>query len=271
MLCVLSLGADMRRREFITLLGGSAAAWPLAARAQQKAMPLIGFLNSGSPDALAPRVRAFRQGLNQSGYTEGENVAIEFRWAEGDYGRLSAMAAELVRRPVAVIAASAINAAAAAKAVTSTIPIVFSGGVDPVKFGLVASLAHPGGNATGITFFANAVAQKRLSLLHELLPKGVVIGLLVNPTNTTAETITDDLRTAAEELKHKLVVVKASTGGDVDAAFAALEQSGASGLITYADAFLTSRRVQLAILAARYAIPTIYPSRRIRVLTLSGR
>jgi putative ABC transport system substrate-binding protein len=199
--------------------------------------------------------------LNQSGYIEGQNVAIEFRWAEGHYDWLPAMAAELVRRQVTVIVASAIPAAVAAKAATSTIPIVFSGGVDPVRFGLVDSLAHPGGNATGIAYFSNAVGQKRLGLLHELVPKAAVIGLLVNPSNTTAEAATNDLQAAAEELGHKLTVVKASTGGDIDAAFGTLVQLRVGGLIIYADAFFTSRRVQLATLVARHAIPTIYPSR----------
>jgi putative ABC transport system substrate-binding protein len=251
----------MRRRKFITLVGGAAAAWPLGARAQQPAMPVIGFLNNGLPDALEPRVRAFRQGLNETGYVEDRNVVIEFRWAEGHYDRLSAMAAELVRRQVAVIAASPINAAIAAKSATSKIPIVFSGGVDPVKFGLVTGLAHPGGNATGVTFFSNAVGQKRLGLLHELVPNGAVIGLLVNPNNTTAEAATNELQVAAQELGHKLVVAKASTGSEIDSAFATLMQPRIGGLIIYSDGFFTSRRVQLATLAARHAIPAIYPNR----------
>ena len=186
----------MRRREFVTLVGG-AAAWPLAARAQQ---PVIGFLNDGSSDAFARRLEAFRQGLSELGYVEGQNIAIEFRWAEGRYDQLPVMAADLARRQVAVIAASASPSALAAKGATSTIPIIFAIGGDPVKFGLVKSVARPDGNVTGINFFTTAVGQKRLGLLHELVAKGAVIGFLVNPSNPNTTRDTEDTQAAAEQL-----------------------------------------------------------------------
>jgi putative ABC transport system substrate-binding protein len=250
----------VRRREFITILGG-AAAWPLAARAQQPSMPVIGFLNSGSADPFGARVRAFHDGLNQTGYIEGRNAVIEFRWAEGNYDRLPEMAADLVRREVAVIAASATPAAIAAKAATSTIPIAFAVGGDPVRFGLVASFARPGGNATGIHFFTNDVTQKRFRLLHELVPKGAMIGLLVHPGSPNTEVDTKDAQAAAEELGHKLVIVNASAGPDIDAAFAQLVQLQVGGLVVHADALFTMRRGQIATLAARHAIPAISANR----------
>jgi putative ABC transport system substrate-binding protein len=254
----------MRRREFIALLGG-AAAWPLAARAQQST-PVIGFLNTGLSDASASRVAAFREGLRETGYTEGQGVAIEFRWAEGRYDRLPAMAADLVHRQVAVIAASATAAALAAKAATSSIPIIFSIGGDPVKFGLITSLARPGGNVTGVNFFTTALGQKRLGLLHELVPKAAVIGFLVNPSNPNAARDTEAAQAAAEQLGHKLVVVKASTATEIDRAFAALAQARVGGLVVNPDGFFTGRRVQIIMLAARHAIPAIDPSRDFAVV-----
>jgi putative ABC transport system substrate-binding protein len=254
------MAIHIRRRDFIGALGG-AAAWPLAAHAQQPAMPIIGFLNSGSADPFGARVRAFHHGLNQTGYIESRNAVIEFRWAEGNYDRLPEMAADLVGRQVAVIAASATPAAIAAKAATSTIPIVFSIGGDPVRFGLVASFARPNGNATGIHFFTNDVTQKRFRLIHELMPKGAMIGLLVHPESPNTEVDTKDAQAAAEELGHKLVIVNASTGPEIDAAFAQLVQLQVGGLVVQAEALFTMRRGQIATLAARHAIPAISADR----------
>ena len=251
----------MRRRKFLGILGGVAASWPLAAAAQQTAMPVIGFLNTGISDTSANRVAAFREGLRETGYIEGQSVAIEFRWAEGRYDRLPAMAADLVHRQVAVIAASATAAALAAKAATSTIPIIFSIGGDPVKFGLVTSLARPGGIVTGVNFFTTALGQKRLGLLHELIPKAAVIGLLVNPSNPNAAPDTEEAQTAAGQLGHKLVVVKASTKTEIDTAFATLVQARVGGLVVNPDGFFTGRRVQITTLATRHAIPAIHPTR----------
>jgi len=246
----------MRRREFVTLLGG-APAWPLAARAQQ---PVIGFLNDGSSDINTNRLEAFRQGLSELGYVEGKNIAIEFRRAEGRYDRLPVMATDLVRRQVAVIAASATPSAVAAKGATSTIPIIFALGGDPVKFGLVKSLARPDGNVTGINFFTNVLGQKRLGLLHELVAKGAVIGFLVNPSNPNTTPDIEEAQTATEQLGHKLVTVKASTVAEIDTAFATLVQANVGGLIVDADAFFNTRRIQITTLATRYGIPAIHPS-----------
>jgi putative tryptophan/tyrosine transport system substrate-binding protein len=252
----------MKRREFISLLGGAAAAWPLAARAQQT-MPVIGYLSAGSPEAFAPRLRAFRQGLTELGYVEGRNVAIEYRWAGERYDRLPVLAAELVDRHVSVIVtASGIPAALAAKAATSTIPIVFQLGFDPVKAGLVTSLNRPGGNITGVANISGELNAKRLELLHELVPNAGVIGILVNPANAlNAETTPQEVRAAAQALGLQTQVVRASTASEVDAAFATLVQQGAKALFVANDAFLNNRSDQLAALSARHRIPAIYEYR----------
>jgi putative ABC transport system substrate-binding protein len=221
----------MRRRNFITLLGGVAAAWPLAVRAQQPPMPVIGFLGSESPDVFANRLREFREGLSETGYIEGRNVTIEFRWAEGQYNRLPEMAAGLVRHQVSVIAANGPPAALAAKAATSTLPIVFSGGIDPVKLGLVAGLNQPGGNVTGVSQFSTALEGKRLELLHELVPHAAVIALLVNPTFPGTDSITNDMQVAAHVLGLKLNVLNASSEHDLDTAIASIVQLRAGALV----------------------------------------
>jgi putative tryptophan/tyrosine transport system substrate-binding protein len=252
----------MRRREFITLLGGVAATWPLAARAQQPAMPVIGFLNGASPEGYARPLSAFREGLSASGYVEGRNVAIEYRWAEGQYDRLPELAADLVRRQVTVIAATTNPAGPAAKAATTTIPIVFTMGSDPVQLGVVASLNRPSGNITGVTVLAVELGPKRLELLHELVPTATTIALLVNPTNlAVAETESRDLQAAASTLGLQLYVVRASTERDLDAVFASLAELHTGGLVIGADPFFISRIELLATLAVRYAMPTIYQYR----------
>jgi putative ABC transport system substrate-binding protein len=254
----------VKRREFITLLGG-AAAWPLAARAQQPAMPVIGFLDPRSPDGMTERVRAFRQGLKNTGIVEGENVAIEYRWAENQIDRLPALAADLVRRRVAVIAAPGGAASAlAAKAATSTIPIVFTVNEDPVRLGLVASLARPGGNATGINFLSGELVAKRLELLRELVPGAARVALLVNPTAaTSAERTLLDVEPAARAIGLQIQVVNASTIREIDAAFATFVRERPDALFVGSDALFVSRRVQLANLASRHAVPATYSSREI--------
>jgi putative ABC transport system substrate-binding protein len=250
----------MRRRDFITLLGG-AAAWPVAARAQQSAMPVVGFLDSSSAHEYAPFLAAFRAGLNEAGLVEGRNVAIEYRWADGHYDRLPALAAELVRVPVAVLVATGITAAAAAKATTSTVPIVFNTGGDPVRFGLVASLNRPRANITGVASLGKVLVAKRFELLRELVPKADAIAFLVNPNNAVAELDTSDAQAAAAALGQKLIVVKVGSEGDIDAAFATVAQQRGSGLLQQLDPFLQSRRDQLVALAARYRLPAIYERR----------
>jgi putative ABC transport system substrate-binding protein len=248
----------MRRRQFITLLGG-AAAWPLAARAQQAAMPVVGFLGTESAELWADPLRAFRQGLSETGHVEGRNVAIEYRWAEGQNNRLPALAADLVRRGVTVIAAPlSISAAQAAQAATATTPIVFLTAGDPVAFGLVASLNRPGGNLTGVTNLNVEVGPKRLELLHELLPTETILALLINPTNPTAETLARDLQAAASTLAVQLHVLHASTESEFDSVFATLVKMRAGGLVIGADPFFTSRSERLAALALRHGMPTSY-------------
>ena len=239
-------------------MGASMAAWPRAARAQQPAMPVIGFLHGASPGTYAPRMTAFRQGLKEAGYVEGHNVAIEYRWAEGHYDRLPALAADLVRRQVAEIVTGGTPAALAAKAATSTIPIVINVGIDPVQFGLVASLNRPGGNVTGTAVLTVEVAAKRLEVLHELLRTSAAVALLVNPNNPATEPETKGVRDAARSLGLQLHVLDASTEGEIDAAFEKLIELRAGGLLVGADAFLTSQRDQIVALAARHAVPVIY-------------
>jgi len=249
----------MRRREFITLIGGAAVAWPLAVRAQQPAMPVVGFLSNASPDLYANRLRPFRQGLKEAGYVEGQNVAIEYRWAEGQNNRLPTLAAELVHRQVTVIVAGGgTPTAVAAKAATATIPIVFAVSSDPVKIGLVASLNRPGGNLTGVTSLNLEVGPKRLELLRELIPTATIIAVLVNPTNPNlAEPFTRVMKAAASTLGLQLHVLQASTDRDFDKVFAALVQLRAGALVINNDAFFLSRIEQLAALTVRHAVPTI--------------
>jgi ABC-type uncharacterized transport system substrate-binding protein len=250
----------MKRRDFITLLG-AASAWPLAARAQQPTMPIIGFLNGASAAGYAPMVAAFRRGLKELGYVEGQNVAIEFRWAEGQYDRLPALATDLVRRQATVIAATSTPAAQAAKAVTSTTPIVFTTGADPVELGLVASLNRPGGNVTGVSFLVNELTAKQLEVPHQTIPREGLIGFLVNPAFANAASQMREAQNAAHALGHQLVVLTARTESEIDAAFATLVQQRARGLVTISDPFLNSRRDQLVALAAHHSLPALYPVR----------
>jgi putative ABC transport system substrate-binding protein len=257
-------GSQMRRREFIALMGGSAAAlslfWPLAARAQQPAMPVIGYLQPGSPNAS--QVAAFRKGLSETGFVEGKNVAIEFRWAHNDNSRLPELAADLVRRRVAVIVTpNGFGPAFAAKAATATIPIVFGNGVDPVQTGLVASLNRPGGNLTGINGMGAELGPKLLGLLHELVPGAARFAVLVNPTSPAADTMIADLQGAAATIGRQIEVLTAVTNRDIDAAFASLVQKRVDALVVVPGLQIANINAQLVTLAARHAVPAIYPNR----------
>ena len=253
----------MQRREFIILLGGTAAAWPLTVRAQQQVLPVVGFVNVASvKGGYAPFLSAFLKGLSEAGYVDGQNVTIEYRWAEGRLDQLPSLVADLVQRRVTVIAATSTPAALAAKAATTTIPIIFEMASDPVRLGLVASLNRPGGNITGVTNANVGIAPKRLQLLHELVPTASAMALLVNPANPTlAETNTKELQAAARALGLELHVLNASTEGDFDEVFTKLIQLRASGLVIGPDTFFTSRREQLASLTVRHSVPTIYQNR----------
>jgi putative tryptophan/tyrosine transport system substrate-binding protein len=249
----------MRRRDFIKVIAGSAAAWPLAARAQQPAMPVIGFLDSGSSDSMAANLASFRQGLSETGYTEGKNVTIDYLWAQGRYERLPVLAAELVRRQVTVIAATRSSGPGlAAKAATSTIPIVFQTGGDPVKDGLVTSLNRPGGNVTGVTRLSNELIQKRFGLIAELVPKATTIALLVNPTNPAAKAQVQEMQEPTHERGLKFQVVNVSTEAELGPALADAAQLHADALIQAADQLFAARREQIVALTIRHAIPTIF-------------
>jgi len=252
----------LRRREFITLLGGAATAvWPFSGRAQQSAMPVIGFLNSGTAEGFVPRVAAYRRGLGETGFQEGKNVAIEFRWANGRYDRLPSMAADLVARQVAVIAAGGPPAARAAKAATSTIPVVFTSGDDPVQEGLVASLNRPGGNVTGVYLFLTQLIAKKLGLLHDLLPQVSVIGAILNPGTAGGGVQAKDLEATGRALGLRVQFANAGSDKEIEEGFARLGQQRVGALIVGADPYYVSRRAEIVALAARYAIPTIYELR----------
>ena len=255
----------MKRREFIALLGGAAAAWPLGARGQQPAMPVIGFLNGASPDGYAPFVAAFRQGLNEAGYVDGQNATIEYRWAEDHYDRLPALVADLIQRKVTVIAATTTPAALAAKAATSTIPIVFTTGGDPIKLGLVASLNRPGGNVTGVSNLLLELGSKQLGLLRELLPAITAITILVNPNFAGTESQLGDVKGAARTLGLQLIALRAGNDQEIETAFATIAQQGERALVVGVDPSFLDRRDHIIALAARYAIPTIYPLRHFAV------
>jgi putative tryptophan/tyrosine transport system substrate-binding protein len=246
----------MKRREFITLLGG-AAAWPFAARAQQPAMPVIGFLSARSADSMTKFLAAFRSGLGESGYVEGRNVMIDFRGAEGRYDRLPGLAADLTARRVAVIVSPAMAPAFAAKAATATIPIVFLTGADPVQFGLVESLNRPGGNLTGLAVLDNTLVPKQLEMLHELVPSATLVAFLVNPKNPIAETDTKDLRAAASITRQQILVLNASTESDLNDAFTALTQQGANALLVQTDPLFIGLHHHIAALAARHRVPAV--------------
>ena len=249
----------MRRREFIRFLSGAAAAWPLTVRAQQQPMPVVGFLNAASPGPLRQQVAAFREGLKESDYVEGRNVAVEYRWAEGQYDRLPALVADLVRLQVSVIVSGGgAPAVLAAKAATTTIPIVFSLGADPVGLGVVVSLNRPGGNITGVYQFTSGLEAKRLSLLHEMIPKATPIAVLVNPNFADAENQLRDVEEAAARLEVQLVIVRANAEGDFDAAFSTLVRQRAGALLVCGSPFFNIRREQLVVLAARHAVPAIF-------------
>ncbi len=248
------------RREFITLIGG-AATWPLAAQAQQPTMPVVGFLSGRSLNDSASFVTAFLQGLAEAGYVEGRNVAIEYRWAEGQSDRLPALATELIRHPVAVIAAISTDAALAAKQATEQIPIVFMSGADPVKFGLVTGLAQPGGNATGVYMFLVGMVPKQFELLHELVPKTPIVGILVNPNSSPTEAVKRDVQAAARTIQQRILILNASSGCEIETVFANLTDQGVSALLVASDPFFNSRANQLAALVAQHSLAAIFPVR----------
>jgi putative ABC transport system substrate-binding protein len=252
----------MRRRDFITFLSGAAATWPLAARAQQSAVPVIGYMDTASASTTAHLVDAFRRGFSAAGYDEGRNVVIEYRWAEGNYDKLPTLAAELVRLEVAVIATINTPTILAAKAATQTIPIIFGVGVDPIKFGLVASLNHPGGNLTGVTQLNIEIEAKQVQLLHDLAPSATTIAFLINPTSTAySEAATESAQGAARVLSVRLLVLNASTESAIETAFAKLVEERAGSILVSGDSFLVSKRDQIVALAARHAVPALYHRR----------
>jgi putative ABC transport system substrate-binding protein len=252
----------VRRREFITLPGGAAAAWPLAARAQQTTMPLVGFLGAPSSAPYAGYVAAIHQGLKEAGYVEGQNVRFEYRWADGHYDRLPALAADLISRRVAVIVPiGGSNATFAAKAATATIPIAFNMTADPVKTGLVASLNRPGGNVTGVAMFGVELEAKRLEVLHELVPTATLVAFLVNPSNATTETSLEGVQKAAQTIGQRVLVLRASTERELEMVFATLVQERADALLVSADPFFTSQQILFVVRTARHALPAIYPWR----------
>jgi putative ABC transport system substrate-binding protein len=251
----------MRRREFVTLVGG-AAAWPLAARAQRPSFPVIGFLHSATANAYAPMTAAFRKSLKEAGYVEGQNVAIEYRWAEGQFDRLPELAADLVRHQASVIfAGGGLDPSLAAKAATSKIPIVFANGTDPVEAGLIVSLDHPGANITGITFLLNTLGPKEFEVLHELVPKAPLVAALINPKSSTAMSQLKDLQDTARAVDQKILIFQASTDREIDTVFTSLVEHHLDGLVIGADAFFFSRRDQFVGLATSRSIPTVYPWR----------
>jgi len=252
----------MRRREFITLVGGSAAIWPIAVRAQRPSLPVIGFLHSATASAYAPMTAAFRKSLNEAGYVEGQNVLIEYRWAEGQFDRLPALATDLVRQQVSVIfAGGGLDPSLAAKAATSKIPIVLANGTDPVEAGLVGSLDHPGANITGITFLLNTLGPKEFEVLHELVPKAPLVAALINPKSSTAAWQLKDLQDTARAVDQKILVFQAGTEREIDTVFTSLVEHHLDGLVIGADAFFFSRRDQFVGLATSRSIPTVYPWR----------
>jgi putative ABC transport system substrate-binding protein len=248
----------MQRRQFLGILGGAAVGWPLTAQAQRPAMPVVGFLRSTSPDNSANLVAALRNGMNEVGYVEGQNVLIEYRWAEDQIDRLAALAADLVRRQVAVIIAAGFPAARACKAATATIPIVFSIGVDPVRYGFVASLNRPGGNFTGVVFINSVLGAKRLELLRQLVPKATTIGVLMSPNDSDAEAEQGDVLAAAQAIGQRLIVLEVSSDRDIETAFATVVQRGVGALLVSTGAFMLSNREQVVALAARHALPAFY-------------
>jgi putative tryptophan/tyrosine transport system substrate-binding protein len=262
------MAIEIGRRQFISVLGGAAATWPLGARAQQSAMPVIGFLNSTEPGLFSPRVAMFREGLKSAGYVESQNVTVEYRWAQGHNDRLPAMAADLVKRQVSIIVATGDpSSPLAAKAATASIPIVFAVGNDPVSMGLVPSLNRPVGNLTGVAFLVNELGAKRLALLHDVVPSATTIGFLVDPNNQNAESETIDMQRAADTLGRKLIVLRASTAGEVEAAFASFVSQRVQALIVAAEVFFNTQRELLAALAARHSLPAIY---HLREMAMAG-